>query len=150
MTIREARREDLREILELQYQAYQSEAELHQNYDIPPLKQTMEETEQEFEKGTFLKLLDDKNVIIGSVRAYSQKGTLFIGKLMVHPDFRRRGLGLKLLKEIENVLPHKRYELFTSSKSRNNIQLYQKSGYRVFAEKAITGDLTFIYLEKTR
>ena len=150
MIIREARREDLREILELQHQAYQSEAELHQNYDIPPLKQTIGEVEREFENGIFLKLLDDKNVIIGSVRAYSQEGTLFIGKLMVHPDFRRRGLGLRLLREIENVRPHKRYELFTSSKSGNNIQLYQKSGYRIFAEKATTDDLVFIYLEKTQ
>lgn len=36
------------------------------------------------------------------------------GKLTVHPDFRCRGYGTMLLKEIERGFPHRRLELFTS------------------------------------
>ena len=41
MNIEKAEREDLQEILDLQYLAYQSEARLLNNMDIPPLKQTL-------------------------------------------------------------------------------------------------------------
>ncbi len=66
--IDKAQKEDLEEILELQYWAYQSEAKLFGDMDIPPLKQTLEEVYDEFQKGIILKEVDDKGVIIGSVR----------------------------------------------------------------------------------
>ena len=65
--IEKAQKEDLKEILELQYLAYQSEAKLFGDMDIPPLKQTIEEVGEEFAKGTVLKVVDDSGDIIGSV-----------------------------------------------------------------------------------
>ena len=43
-----ANREDMEEILELQYLAYQSEAALFGSRDIPPLKETLEEVYKEY------------------------------------------------------------------------------------------------------
>lgn len=43
MKIIRAVKEDLQEILDLQYLAYQSEAKLLNNYNIPPLNQALEE-----------------------------------------------------------------------------------------------------------
>lgn len=60
--------EDLQEILQLQYLAYQSEAALFGSNDIPPLKQTIDEVIEEYHKGVILKLVAD-NKIIGSIRA---------------------------------------------------------------------------------
>ena len=67
---------------------------------------------------------------------------------MVHPDYRCRGYGSRLLAEIEHYFPNKRYELFTSTRSVNNIRLYQKAGYKPFKEKAINDELIFVYMEK--
>ena len=53
--IEKAQKEDLKEILDLQYLAYQSEAKLFGDMDIPPLKQTIEEVYDEFQKGIILK-----------------------------------------------------------------------------------------------
>lgn len=75
--IEKAQKEDLKEILDLQYLAYQSEAKLFGDMDIPPLKQTIEEVYDEFQKGIILKEVDDKGVIIGSVRAYQNGGTVY-------------------------------------------------------------------------
>ena len=100
--IKKAQKEDLEKILELQYLAYQSEARLFGNMDIPPLKQTIEEVYDEFQKGTILKAVDDGWVIIGSVREYQDNGTVYIGKLMVHPKMQKKVIGTKLLLEIEN------------------------------------------------
>ncbi len=146
--IRQASRGDLPEILTLQYLAYQSEAKLFNDPDIPPLKQTLTEVEAEFDRGVILKAVDGGGRIIGSVRACCENGSLYIGKLMVHPDHQRRGLGSRLLRAMEEACPHQRCELFTSTRSAGNIRLYERLGYRIFKKEQITQELTFVYLEK--
>ena len=147
-TIIPATASDLPEILPLQYLAYQSEAALFGTKDIPPLRQTLDEVVKEFEEGTILKLVINSNLIIGSIRAKESDGTVYIGKLMVHPDYQKHGYGTMLLTEIEKHYPSKRYELFTSTRSTNNIRLYQKNGYKEFARKAVDGELEFVFMEK--
>jgi ribosomal protein S18 acetylase RimI-like enzyme len=146
--IEKAKREDLNEILELQYLAYQSEAALFGTNDIPPLRQTLNEVVEEYNVGIILKMVDENGIIIGSVRAKENNDTVYIGKLMVHPDYRGNGFGTKLLSEIEHLFPNKRYELFTSTRSVDNIRLYQKSGYKIFSERIENDELTFVYMEK--
>ena len=146
--IKKAQKEDLEEILKLQYLAYQSEAKLFGNMDIPPLKQTIEEIYEEFQKGVILKVVDDGGVIIGSVRAYQDGGTVYIRKLMVHPSKQGQGIGTQLLLEMEKQYLNQRYELFTSTRSEKNIALYQKLGYEIFDEEQVTEELRFVYMEK--
>ena len=146
--IKRAERSDLQEILQLQYLAYQSEADLFGSRDIPPLKQTLDEVVEEYNSGVILKIVDDTNTIIGSVRAKEIDGTVYIGKLMMHPDHQHKGYGTMLLSEIEKCFPNKRYELFTSTRSLDNIRLYQKLGYTIFARKAVNDELEFVYMEK--
>ena len=50
--------EDLPEILRLQQLAYQSEAALFGNQDIPPLKQTLDEVIEEYNNGIILKMVE--------------------------------------------------------------------------------------------
>lgn len=146
--ITKAREEDLKEILELQYLAYQSEAALFGNKDIPPLKQTLEEVVDEYSAGLVLKMTDENGVIIGSVRAHEKDGTVYIGKLMVRPDHQKKGYGKRLLLEVEKYYPGKRYELFTSTRSTDNMRLYQSAGYKEFKQKAVDDELVFVYMEK--
>ena len=148
MTIQKAELTDLQEILDLQYLAYQSEAKLLNNPNIPPLRQTLEEVVREFHDGIILKATDADNAIIGSVRSYAENGTLYIGKLIVRPDLQGQGIGTKLLAAIERLFPHKRYELYTSSKSVRNIRLYERQGYAIFAKRSISPDLKLVYMEK--
>ena len=146
--IKRAEYKDLQEILYLQYLAYQCEAELFGSKDIPPLKQTLDEVIEEFNNGIILKLTDENGTIIGSVRATEKNGTVYIGKLMVHPDHRCKGYGTKLLSEIESCYPDRRYELFTSTRSVDNIRLYEKVGYKIFDRKPVDNELVFVYMEK--
>ena len=148
MNIKKAEKNDLQKILDLQYLAYQSEAKLFNDSNIPPLRQTLAEVESEYQKGVVLKAVDENNTIIGSVRAYYDNNTVYIGKLMVHPEKQGQGIGTQLLVAIENEYPQQRYELFTSSKSKKNIELYEKLGYKIFSEKQVTDELKFVYLEK--
>lgn len=101
MMITKAERIDIKQILQLQYLTYQSEAILLNDFSIPPLKQTIKEINQEYEKGIFLKAENETGDIIGSVRAFVNNGTAYIGKLIVHPEKQRKGIGTKLLFAIE-------------------------------------------------
>ncbi|MFX1465434.1 MAG: GNAT family N-acetyltransferase [Promethearchaeota archaeon] len=147
MEIIEAKIEDAEPILKLQKLAYISEAEILGNYNIPPLTQTLEEIIEEFKQRLVLKAIEKK--IIGSVRAHLENGTCFIGKLIVDPDHQNKGIGTKLMNEIEVRFKHaRRFELFTSSKSQKNIYLYQKLGYNIFKEEKINETLNLVYLDK--
>ncbi len=145
--IQQAEYSDLDEILSLQYLAYRSEAELFGDMTIPPLTQTIDELREEYRKGLVLKLCED-GMITGSVRAYEQDGTAYIGKLMVHPSYRQKGRGSMLLSAIESHFPGKRFELFTSTRSKDNIRLYRKMGYTIFDTRAAGSELIFVYMEK--
>lgn len=147
MIIEKANVSDTKEILLLQKLAYRSEAHTYNDFGISPIIQTLYQIEKDFEKWIFLKaVIDDK--IIGSVRAYEKEGTCHIGRLIVHPDFQNRGIGTKLMKEIEKIFDGKRFELFTGDKSQKNLYLYQKLGYKIFKEKKID-NINYMYLEKT-
>ncbi len=148
MTLEKAQVSDAQEILLLQKLAYKSEAELYNNYDIPPMTQTLKEIQNEFERHVFLKAVIDGN-IIGSVRAFAQDKTCYIGRLVVHPDFQNKRLGTRLVNEIERLFEDcTRFELFTGHKSQKNFVLYQKLGYKIFKTKKITEQITLVYLEK--
>ena len=72
-----------------------------------------------------------------------------IGRLIVHPDYQRQGLGTRLMNEIESQFPNaQRYTLFTGHKSDGNIRLYQRLGYAQTHTAKVNNRLTLVHLEK--
>jgi GNAT superfamily N-acetyltransferase len=139
---------DAAEILALQKLAYHDEATIYNEFGIPPLIQTLDEMRADIERQTCLKAVIDGR-IVGSVRAYLSEGTCFVGRLIVQPDLQNRGIGTRLMNEIEHLLSHAaRFELFTGHLSERNLYLYRKLGYRPFTKERISDALTLVYLEK--
>jgi ribosomal protein S18 acetylase RimI-like enzyme len=150
LLIKRARVEDAEVILDLQKIAYLSEAEIYNNKSIPPLTQTLEEIRAEFDNQVFLKAIIDER-IVGSVRAYQTEGTCHIGRLVVHPKFQNRGIGSRLMNEIEGAFENtKRLELFTGDNSERNLYLYQKLGYREYRRQKFQENLVLVYLGKDK
>jgi ribosomal protein S18 acetylase RimI-like enzyme len=149
MIIEKAKYEDLEKILELQKIAFQEEADLYQQFHIPPLEQTLENIRQEFEEKLFLKALED-NRIVGSVRAkVTGNDTCYVGRLMVHPNYQNMGIGTKLMNEIERYFKDiRRFELFTGDKSEKNICLYKKLGYNIIKEVDSELNIRLVVMEK--
>ena len=74
---------DLPKILEVQKQAFYSEAVFYNDFNIQPMRQTLEEISEEFKNKVFLKASIDGR-IVGSVRAsrsLENEKTCFIEKL---------------------------------------------------------------------
>jgi len=148
MIIEKAMVSDAGELLTLQKLAYRSEAEIYNDFTLPPLVQTLEGMEEDFKNQLFLKAVMDGR-IIGSVRAYAKEGTCYVGRLIVHPDFQSRGIGTRLMNDMERIFYGcKRFELFTGDRSERNLYLYRKLGYRIFKTAKISDQTNIVYLEK--
>ena len=148
MKILTAAAEDVLAILELQRCAYRIEAALYGDYNIPPLTQSLDEIRDQFEDHTFLKAIKTHE-LVGSVRAIQDRGTCYIGRLIVKPELHNQGIGSLLMEQIEARFPDApRYELFTGSKSEKNIYLYEKLGYRKYKQVELSQKVELVYMEK--
>lgn len=130
-----AETEDVDEILSLQKLCFQMEADRVGNPNIAPMAETKETLLGELSSVTnpliLLKLVEDRR-IVGSVRARQMDGTVHIGRLIVHPEYRNRGYGRKLMEAIERCFSHARFELFTGEHNTENLHFYQNLGYRPY------------------
>jgi len=148
MIIEKAGIGDAEEILSLQKEAYASEAELYDDHTLPPLTQTLQEIEADFARQLFLKAVEEGE-ILGSVRAYQEGDTCYVGRLIVRPDRQNRGIGSRLMDEIEGRFPEaERFELFTGHRSEGPLHIYSQRGYEVFRIEPIHDNLTLVFLEK--
>jgi len=150
MDIVKAGLEDAEEILALQKAAYESEGRLYGDFTIPPLTQTLEEIKEDFDRQLFLEAVEEGR-IVGSVRAYEKDGTCFVGRLIVHPDFQDRGIGSRLMEEVEERFEDvERFRLFTGHLSDKPLHIYAKKGYSIYRTEPVHDNLTLVYLEKRR
>jgi ech hydrogenase subunit C len=169
-----AEKSDAAEILALQKVAYQSEAEIYGDESLPALQQSLEQLEADFDRlpyrestmtvprkqSTDLEYNLDRTVflkavvngkIIGSIRGYAVEDTAYLSRLIVHPYFRGRGIGLKLLQEAEKCFPHvKQFEAYTGHRSKRNLHQLGKMGYTVFKTEKFSETITWVYLSKAR
>ena len=136
--------------MSVQKLAFHGQGLLYNDLTLPPLVQTLEELVRDFRTYTFLKALYDGK-IVGSVRGRCESDTCFISRLIVHPEHQNRGIGTKLMLAIDNKFNGaRRYELFTGHKSEKNLALYTRLGYREFARKPQSANVTLICLEKRK
>lgn len=139
---------DFPEILAVQKKAFVSEAEFYQNFSIQPLTQTLEEMETECREKIVLKAIIDGK-IVGSIRANVSDNICFVNKLVVLPEFQKKGIGKKLLQSIESYFSGiKKFKLQTGALSESNIGLYVQTGYQIVGRSMFEGGVEAVVMEK--
>ena len=123
-------REDAEELYALQLRAFESEAEMIGSRNVPALMETYEHSLADFHNWTVLLKRDDSGKIIGAVRYKRVDGHIDVGRLMVAPERRNRGVASDLLRAVEEMTGESTFELYTCTKSYSNIRLYERIGYR--------------------
>lgn len=140
---------DAGELLTLQRAAYATEARIYGDPALPALTQTLEEVQQELDTAVALKAMDGSRMV-GAVRAHIEGSVLHIGRLTVAPDWQGRGVGSRLLTEIEGS---RRDEvdsatLFTGHLSDANLRLYVRRGYVEQRREELRPGVILVHLTK--
>ena len=113
MKIEFATIQDVPALLDLQRKAFGPLCEELNWKDAPPLTESLEHAYEEFAQCTTLKVHNDEGLIIGSVNGTMTDGSLYIGRLMVLPEYQQQGIGKQLFREIQSCLPHRHAWLCT-------------------------------------
>ena len=100
MNILPALQQDLPEILAVQRAAFAAEAQLVNDWNIPPLTQTLEELAEDWRKGIMLKAQSGQGALVGTVRGHAAQDGFYIGRLAVLPQWQGKGVGSALLEAI--------------------------------------------------
>ena len=148
MIIQPARQQDLPEILALQKTAFAAEAQLVNDWNIPPLTQTLDELADDWRKGIMLKAVNEGGPIIGTVRGHMAPDGFYIGRLAVQPQWQGRGCGSALLEAMIARAEPNRLVLFTSTKSERNLRLYERFGFKPFKKSTTATGVPLVWLEK--
>ena len=160
MQILPACQQDLPEILAVQKAAFAAEAQLVNDWNIPPLTQTLDELADDWRKGIMLKAVTEQHGLVGTVRGHEAQDGFYIGRLAVLPQWQGRGCGSALLEamiaEAQNCAQNRvqsltcadRLVLFTSTKSERNLRLYERFGFRPFKTDTTATGVALVWLER--
>ncbi|MEU4396347.1 tRNA (guanosine(37)-N1)-methyltransferase TrmD [Kribbella sp. NPDC023855] len=142
---------DAGELLTLQRATFLTEAQAYGDLSIPPLLESLEECVARFADGPVWKAVAGSR-IVGSVQLGISGSVGRIGRLMVAPDWQRRGIAAKLLQVAEKTAPAEvtTYELFTGAASERNLQIYRNAGYREIKRERQTEKVELVLLAKRR
>ena len=148
MNIQPACQQDLPKILAVQREAFEAEAQLVNDWNIPPLTQTLDELADDWRKGIMLKAVNEDGIIVGTVRGHVAPDGFYIGRLAVLPQWQGRGCGSALLEAMIGRAESNRLVLFTSTKSERNLRLYERFGFRPFKKSTTATGVPLVWLEK--
>jgi tRNA (guanine37-N1)-methyltransferase len=129
---RTATRGDAGEILTLQRACWVDEALANELLDVPALHESYDDVVAALSTHTTF-VLRAAGRLVGSVRgSRDDDGSWFVGRLMVAPDLRGRGIGRWLLDRVEEMAPDDvtAYALVTGARNEANVRFYRRAGYR--------------------
>lgn len=96
-------------------------------------KETLLELQAQIDTGCVLVALETTN-LIGTVRYQLFDDYLHVGRLAVLPVYRGRGVGLALMKYLEELAPNldrRVLRLSTRQSMPNNLAFYERLGYKI-------------------
>lgn len=132
VVVERATAHDAAELLVLQRCCWVQEAVVNDTLDIPALHEDLGDVREWV--GTWEAWCARREGrLVGAVRGLVEDSTWHVGRLMVAPDLAGRGLGRWLLAYVESRAPAATtaYTLFTGARSRRNLDLYRRAGYRI-------------------
>lgn len=116
------------EVLQLQRASYKIEAEYIGTDEIPPLKETFAQLQSCGETfiGCYL-----HGRLAGAVSYKREQETIDIHRVMIHPDFFRRGIAASLITYIEKTVETEATDIIVSTGAANlpAVRLYEKLGF---------------------
>ena len=144
---------DAGEVLTLQRAAYVTEAQAHDDPQLPPLTQGLADLYDELGRASVQAwgIRDVDGRLVAAVRVTVIDGSACVNRLVVAPDRQGNGLGSALLAHAEEQLGDDvtTVELFTGEFSTANLRLYRRVGYQE-THRTNAGAYELIHMSKAR
>ena len=144
---------DAGEILTLQRAAYVTEAQLHDDLQMPALTQSLAELEAELAEPACAAFgLRENGRLVASLRVTRlEPSAVEFRRIAVAPDRQGQGLGTALLLATETSLPAEvsSVRLYTGEHSTANQRLYRRLGFEV-TERTSIGPYHLVHMAKQR
>ena len=138
--------ESAERVLSVQFPSYRIEAALLDNYEIPPLKDTVASL-QNCDETFFGYFIDEE--LCGVISLKLEEDIVDIHRLFVHPNHLRKGIAKKLLYFLqEEFHDAKKMIVTTGSKNSPAVEFYQKNGFTMLKELTVEENLSLTLFEK--
>ena len=152
ITLVKATESDIKEIWEMQVEAFKSLLEKYQDYDMSPATESYENVLNKYKQPwTSYYFITRNNEKVGAVRVINKKdgSRKRIAPIWIMPDFRNQGLAQLAMREVEKIYGSQHWQLDTILQEQGNIHLYEKLGYKKTGEiENIKVGMDIVYLIK--
>ena len=143
---------DIKEIWEMQVEAFKSLLEKYQDYDMSPATESYENVLNKYKQPwTSYYFITRNNEKVGAVRVIDKKdgSRKRIAPIWIMPNFRNQGLAQLAMREVENLYDSHHWQLDTILQEQGNIYLYEKLGYKRTGEiENIKDGMDIVYFHK--
>ena len=104
---------------------------------INKFHETIEELKKDIKRGSEILVAQENKKIIGAVRFAIINSKLKFGRLAVLPDYRKRGIGEKLIKAIINIAQKRNIDVMVLDvmEEKGLIPFYEKFGFKTKSKK---------------
>lgn len=131
----------------LQQVSYAVEQALLEVEDFFPLRLTADDIARE--PDTFLGWFEGER-LVGVVSFVERDELVDIGRMIVDPEFFRRGIAARLLEAVEaRTAPGMRLTVSTGEKNHPAVRLYETRGYAPTARTVLSDGLVLLRFQKT-
>ncbi|MFC4024694.1 GNAT family N-acetyltransferase [Oceanobacillus longus] len=138
-------RKNAEQVFNIVIPSYMVEAEIIGSYEIPPLKDTIDNLQQCGEN-FFGYYLEDE--LCGAIAIKVENDEIDIHSLIVHPKHFKKGIAQMLLDYIESKFVVGTIKVGTASKNIPAVSFYKKNGFQKIKEVIISEQLCLTSFEK--
>jgi len=142
-----ADRDVAEDVWALQHAAYRVEASLIGVADLPPLRDTVDSLRASEEQ--FYGMRSPQGELAGAVSfALGEDGGYTVCRLMVHPDWFRQGVGLRLVNHLLALHPEAAWTVAAADRNAPALALYGKAGFEPRETFEPSPGVTLVRLER--
>ena len=135
-------------ILAIQKRAFEQEARLCDNSEIPPMTETLEAVLEHIVAATVLTAWIGPQ-LVGAARGILSGDVCTIRGVCVEPEHQGQRIGTALLTAIEQAHPTaSRFELMTNTVMASNVRFYERLGYRITELKPFSDKIVLACMSK--
>ncbi|MGJ9460015.1 GNAT family N-acetyltransferase [Oceanobacillus sp. CF4.6] len=138
-------RKNAEQVFNIQIPSYMVEAEIIGSYKIPPLKDSIDKLQQCGEN-FFGYYLEDE--LCGAISIKVENDEIDIYRLIVHPNYFKKGIAQMLLNYIESKFVVGTIKVGTASKNIPAVSFYNKNGFQKIKEVIVSEQLSVTSFEK--